>query len=255
MATVYRGDAYNTDFESTTYLKTCVFSDLEAVQKANAFRSDMFEKTFSKCDFTGPRLLEIGGGPNIANAIHACTRFPEIIFSDYSEKCRQAVEKWVKNTPDAVDWSQFIKSVCDKEGNENKWEERQAMVRQSIREIIHCDLLKSNPLEPKVYEPFDAIVTSYCVEAACPDKDSFKEAIKNIVNLLKPGGVLFIFTVLNESFYVVGEKRFYCLKVEETFVKTAVVEAGCHIVSAEFHSLDTHLGDLSGMSFLAAIKQ
>ncbi|XP_070554662.1 nicotinamide N-methyltransferase-like [Ptychodera flava] len=135
------------------------------------------------------------------------------------------------------------------------------MVRQSIREIIHCDIHKSNPLEPKVYEPFDAIMTSYCVEAACPDKVSFKEAIKNIVNLLKPGGVLLIFTVLDETFYLVGEKRFYCLKVDETFVKTAVVEAGCHIMSAEVKSGDAvdaedeALADLSGLLFLCAIKQ
>ncbi|XP_070553317.1 indolethylamine N-methyltransferase-like [Ptychodera flava] len=255
MATVYRGDAYNTDFETTTYVETLVFSDVEAIQMFNAFRFDMFQQTFSKSDFTGPRLLEIGGGPTIANAIHACTRFPEIIFSDYSEKCRQAVEKWVKNTPGAVDWSQFIKFVCDKEGNGNKWEDRQAMVRQSIREIIHCDIHKSNPLEPKVYEPFDAIMTSYCVECACPDKDSFKEAIKNIVNLLKPGGVLLIFTVLDETFYLVGEKRFYCLKVDQTFVKTAVVEAGCHIMSEEVKSFDDELSDLSGLLFLSAIKQ
>ncbi|XP_070553315.1 nicotinamide N-methyltransferase-like isoform X2 [Ptychodera flava] len=255
MATVYRGDAYNTDFETKTYVETSVFSDLEAIQIFNSFRFDMFQQTFSKSDFTGPRLLEIGGGPNIANAIHACTRFPEIIFTDYSENCRQAVEKWVKNTPDAVDWSQFIKSVCDKEGNGNKWEDRQTMVRQSIREIIHCDIHKSNPLEPKVYEPFDAIVTSYCVEAACPDKDSFKEAIKNIVNLLKPGGVLLTFTVLDETFYLVGEKRFYCLKVDQTFVKTAVAEAGCRIVSAEVKSFDNTLADLSGLLFLCAIKQ
>ncbi|XP_070536772.1 indolethylamine N-methyltransferase-like isoform X2 [Ptychodera flava] len=255
MATVYRGDAYNTDFDSTTYVKTFVLSDLEGVHKANAFRSDMFKETLSKGDFTGPRLLEIGGGPNITNVIHACTRFPEIIFSDYSENCRQAVEKWVKNTPDACDWSHFIKSVCEKEGNGNKWEDRQAMVRQSIKEIVHCDIHKSNPLEPKVYEPFDAIMTSYCVETASPDKDSFKEAIKNITNLLKPGGNLFMFTVFNETAYLVGERQFYTLNVDQTLVKTAIIEGGFHIVSAEVQSIDTVYSDASTLSFLSAIKQ
>ncbi|XP_070546252.1 indolethylamine N-methyltransferase-like isoform X2 [Ptychodera flava] len=255
MATVYRGDAYNTDFESTTFLKSCVLSDVEEMQRLNALHSDMFKQTLNTCDFTGPRLLEIGGGPNIANVIHTCTRFPEIIFSDYSENCRQAVEKWVKNTQDAVDWSHFIKSVCEKEGNGNTWEDRQSLIRKSIREIIHCDVLKSNPLEPKVYEPFDAIVASYCVQCACPDKDSFKEAVKNIVNLLKPEGALIMTTGLNQTFYRVGEKQFYSLKVDQTFVKTAIVEAGCHIVSAEDRSCHSALADYTGLSFLSAIKQ
>ncbi|XP_070546666.1 indolethylamine N-methyltransferase-like [Ptychodera flava] len=129
------------------------------------------------------------------------------------------------------------------------------MVRQSIREIIHCDVLKSNPLEPKVYEPFDAIMTSFCVEAACSYKNSFEEAMKNIVNLLKPDGVLMISTGLNQTFYPVGERQFCCLNVDQTFVKTAIVEAGCHILSAEVKICDTVLADYGSLLFLSAIKQ
>ncbi|XP_070539562.1 nicotinamide N-methyltransferase-like [Ptychodera flava] len=249
MATIYRDSAYNTVFECMAYLNTHYFSDVEIVPRTNKFHFDMFQQTLSKGNFTGPRLLDIGGGPNLGNAIYTCTQFPEIVFSDYSEKCRQAVEKWVENTPDAINWSQFIKNVCDMEGTGNTWEERQAMVRRSIKDIIHCDVLKSNPLEPKVFEPFDAIVTSYCLESACPDRESFKVSMKNIINLLKPGGILMMFAALNESFYLIGEKRFYNLELDETFVKEAVVESGCHIVSSEVFNFQT-----TTLLFVAAIK-
>ncbi|XP_070554020.1 indolethylamine N-methyltransferase-like [Ptychodera flava] len=163
--------------------------------------------------------------------------------------------------PDAIDWSRQIQRTCDREGEGSTWEDRQALLRRSIKEIIPCDLLKSNPLEPKVYEPFDAIMTSYCVEAASPDKNSFKESMKSIIKLLKPGGILIMFNTVNESDYTAGQAHFYSLQVDEPLVKEAVVEAGCRIVSSTIS--DTYsegyngerVTDGEGILFLAAIKQ
>ncbi|XP_070552808.1 nicotinamide N-methyltransferase-like [Ptychodera flava] len=267
MATLYSGDAYNSVFDIKAYLHEHFHNNDKYTLEIAQCQFDMIQQTLSKNNFTGPRLLEIGGGPNLGNAIQVCTQFPEIVFSDYSESCRRSVEKWVENTPDAIDWSRSIQRVCDLEGKGTTWEDRQALLRRSIKEIIHCDLLKSNPLEPKVYEPFDAIMTSYCVETASPDKDSFKESMKNIIKLLKPGGILIMVNTLNASRYLAGQAPFFSLPVDEPFIREAVVEAGCSVVSAtvwrvaeddedaDHADMEAAVTNGDGVLFLTAIKQ
>ena len=142
--------------------------------------------------------------------------------------------------------------------NRDKWEDRQAKARLAIKEIVKCDVHKSNPLEPKVYEPFDAIVTSTCLECACPDTESYKKALMNITSLLKPGGTLILFGVLNDSFYTVGTKTFYTLNIDEEFIKAAVTETGCDVVCSRvignYQMDDTRISDSEGVVHLRAIK-
>ena len=51
------------------------------------------------------RVLNFGGGPVISDLISAAPFVKEIIFAEYSERNRQAVEKWRQNLPDSHDWS------------------------------------------------------------------------------------------------------------------------------------------------------
>jgi hypothetical protein len=53
----------------------------------------------------------------------------------------------------------------------------------------------------------DAICTSLCLEAASPDVPSYAKALKNVVSLLKPGGMLiqrYKCTMNNSISYIVA---------------------------------------------------
>jgi hypothetical protein len=61
----------------------------------------------------------------------------------------------------------------------------------------------------------DTICTSLCLEAASPDVPSYAKALKNVVSLLKPGGMLVLMGVFDNAMYTVGHKVFKCLVMEK----------------------------------------
>ena len=54
-------------------------------------------------------------------------------------------------------------------------------------------------------QPFDAILTTMCIEETCTDFESFKTNIQRLVGVLKPDGYLFIGTMLGMTFYRVQD--------------------------------------------------
>jgi len=48
------------------------------------------------------KLLEFGGGPNISRLISACPYVTDIVFSEYKDFIRKAVEDWINNK--GYDW-------------------------------------------------------------------------------------------------------------------------------------------------------
>ena len=69
-----------------------------------------------------------------------------------------------------------------------------------------CDILCNDPLLIK-QKPFEIISTSPCLEAACSTYVKYKEAVKKLVGLLKPGGFLLMITHEREAFYIFGGKK------------------------------------------------
>ncbi|XP_002739259.1 nicotinamide N-methyltransferase-like [Saccoglossus kowalevskii] len=214
---------------------------------------------FKKATFTGNRLLEIGSGPTVHNLIPASAYFKEITVAEFSKPCRDAVEKWIRAEPDAFDWSHFFDYVCAKEGNGESWKSRQENLRKYIKGVIPCDVHESNPLGLNSLDPFDAIITSTCLEAACLDNQSYRSAIKNITKLLKPGGLLLIWSTLNESFYMIGGSRFHALPLDAEFIINAVKEAGYTDIKTTkfpvppFEGIEK-IADAEGILFLTACK-
>lgn len=65
----------------------------------------------------GKLLIDIGSGPTIYQLLSACESFEEIIATDYTDKNRLELEKWLKKMPGAFDWSPVVKYVCELEGD------------------------------------------------------------------------------------------------------------------------------------------
>ena len=76
----------------------------------------------------------------------------------------------------------------------------------------------------------DAICTSLCLEVVSPDMPSYAKALKNVVSLLKPGGMLVLMGVFDNPMYTVGHKVFKCLVMEKQDVYNAIEAAGLKVL-------------------------
>ena len=56
----------------------------------------MFILYFFSTDIKGKRLLDVGTGPTVHSIISACTQVEEIHLSDYAEKNRKYLHKWLE---------------------------------------------------------------------------------------------------------------------------------------------------------------
>ncbi|XP_072343802.1 phenylethanolamine N-methyltransferase [Scyliorhinus torazame] len=217
-----------------------------------------FASSFSKGEIRGHTLLDIGSGPTLYQVISACDFFNNIVMSDYLEVNREELQKWLRGEPGAFDWSLYIKYVCSLEGKSDHWEAKEQRLRTTIKDVCHCDIMQPNPLYPKVLDPVDAISTTFCLEAACPDKKSLEKALANITSLLKPGGFLLMIGALDESYYLAGEAKLSVVPVDEDYVREAVSKSGYRICVFKTYKMPSELkigvDDVRGVFYLQAQK-
>lgn len=70
-----------------------------------------------------------------------------------------------------------------------------------------CDITKDVCLDESVRLPFDVVSTQFCLIYACSSKEEYAMAIKNLANLLQPGGMIVMNEAIQGSYYMVdGEK-------------------------------------------------
>ncbi|CAI9571093.1 unnamed protein product [Staurois parvus] len=76
----------------------------------------------------------------------------------------------------------------------------------------------------------DCLISCLCLEAPCKDVESFTHVLRNFKDLIKPGGHIIIQSVLNSSYYYVGQKKFFSLAITKEELEKAFKEAGYEIV-------------------------
>ncbi|XP_077993942.1 nicotinamide N-methyltransferase-like [Glandiceps talaboti] len=218
----YSGEDYHTHFEPKVFYNSFY-------KKLNVLTKELLDcdiETYKTDKFNGPRFLEVGSGPIILHMITASAKFSEIVCADYAKQNRREVEKWVKSEHDALDWSQYFHYVCEREGNGESPDDRAEKLRKSLKDVVYCDIHQSNPLHPRVFEPFDAIFSSLCVESACLTKESYMQAIQNLGNILKPKGSLILLEAMDETFCKIGDFTFAAFCVQDDFIKDCLKTAG-----------------------------
>ena len=125
---------------------------------------------------------------------------------------------------------------CTFRDSEENIEDR---LRRSIRDVVSCNLFKSHPfgfLEQLL--PADCIISSLTLEAVAVDKDGYKKLLRRLAGYLKSGGGLFLIGALNQLFFTVGDKKFYCLELDVEFVQEAVAAAGFKDIEIEVKVID-----------------
>ena len=187
-------------------------------------------KIYSTGTVKGKRLLDMGCGPTIHNVMPAAKWFDEIILSDYTPANLEAQKKWLNKDKDAADWTQFFKYFSKLDGNEDDWLKLETELRNKIKQVVPCDVHLANPLHPLKIDMVDAICTSLCLVPACPDVPSYAKALKNVVSLLKPGGMLVLLEIFDSPIYTVGHKVFKCLGLQKQDALNAIETAGLTVL-------------------------
>lgn len=65
----------------------------------------------------GDTLIDIGTGPTIYQVLSACESFRDITLSDFTDRNREELDKWLKKKPGAYDWTPALKLACELEGD------------------------------------------------------------------------------------------------------------------------------------------
>ena len=236
--TALAGRPYSDGFTPKEYLNSFYASYLTYKEAFDFYRQQLYHfytKYNCKWNNKTARLLEFGGGAVIAHLISAVPYVDQITFAAYLEDERKEVELWKHGKEGAHDWSSHFKHVVNEVehiAGDDAWREREELLRKRMTNIIPCDIFSDNPLLVK-QEPFEIVFTGLCLEAACTTYTEFKEGVKKLVGLLKPGGFLLMLLDERETFYMVGERKFSCLSLTLEQVKEALVEAGTAILVAE----------------------
>ncbi|KAJ1196435.1 hypothetical protein NDU88_000306 [Pleurodeles waltl] len=224
--------------------------------------TDMFSKfikIYSSGEVKGDTLIGLCCGAYIYYTLPACKYFNKIIYACSDDKSIQETQKWLKNEPNAIDWSDAIKKISELQGNGEMWKENQCMLQGKVQKVIRCDVTSSNPLSPITEPQADCLLLAHCLEHFVTDKKSYTDALKNVSTLLKPGGHLVMSACLEATFYMVGDFKFPILFMDDGFVKDALTKAGyviddVHIFYRKADSL-YDIADYKGVIVLKAHKK
>ncbi|CAF3256507.1 unnamed protein product [Rotaria sp. Silwood2] len=260
---------YNTRFNLDFYLKS-FYSGVDIDPNEVAFSAFFLENIARILHDEQKRLgnqkaLEFGGGPCLWPSLLLAQHVDSIRFCDYAQCNLNAVSDWIAQKPSAFDWTKYFDSVLAIVGSSKEkrveWESR---LREALNRggLSTCDVNDPNcPILSGKHNDYDIIFSSLCLEAACLTVEIFNETIKRLVRLLKPGGLLLLAMVRNESFYYVHEEKFFCLPLDETTVEKAL-RATKEVVDIHIDSSDTSteykqrntISDLDGLMIIRAYK-
>lgn len=209
----------------------------------------------------GLEILDYGTGPSILTTISASRKASEIILSAYTKDNRSALRRWLEGSPDAFDWSPYFRRVVeDLEGKGKKEvEERQKLVQRIVKAVVHCDLTQDPPIERGYDQQYDVVMSSLCLEAASQTPTEYKNGMKKLAKLLKPGGALLIYGEEVKSgpqVYVVDGRKFKNFGITPDFATEAMVEAGITDVNVEhIADLPPVAGTVYSMIFFSGTKR
>ncbi|XP_072678175.1 nicotinamide N-methyltransferase-like isoform X1 [Canis lupus baileyi] len=253
-------DVYQTYFEPTTYLGYYKMGQNPVGDDVLQFSLKHYNATFKPAGgLRGKLLIDIGSGPTIYQLLSACESFEEIIATDYTDKNRLELEKWLKKMPGAFDWSPVVKYVCELEGDRDKWAEKEERLRRTVRRVLKCDVGKERPLEPAVLPLADCLLSSLCLESACGTLEAFRDALHHLRPLLRPRGHLVLTGSFDCTFYMVGDSRFTVLPLKEKVLREVLQESGFTIERLEKaqrgpETVLEKCSDYTGLFFLVAQK-
>ncbi|XP_078533709.1 nicotinamide N-methyltransferase-like [Lissotriton helveticus] len=231
------------EFDPEDYLKAFYPFDPKAPLKDDYLKMLLLKLhgIFSSGRVKGNLMLDIGCGPTIYQHLSSCEAFTEIIVSDYCTSNLRYFERTLNNEPGTKDWTPFFKFVCELEGNSGKLDEKRKKLRSVVKQLLECDITKSNPFEPVVVPQADCVVSFESLACASKDVESYRQIVKNVNSLLKIGGYLILTDSLGLTKYLCGGTWIPVLNLNAQLIREIVTDSGFLIEEHEFFSLDNYV--------------
>ncbi|OCT66975.1 hypothetical protein XELAEV_18038257mg [Xenopus laevis] len=204
----------------------------------------------------GELLIELTTGSAVWESFVAADFFKNIILLESSDCCIKALENWIRNEPGAVEQAHVLEFVCSLKGQSTEWKKHEEKTRRAIKQLVKWDITKENPLGTVVLPQADCLLTAYYLEVISKDQDIYINLLKKFVSLLKIGGHLILVSMINISYYTVGQHKFAALKCNEEFIRKALAKVGCTIVSSETHKgkFKSSLTDYESIAYFVSRK-
>ncbi|KAM4703176.1 indolethylamine N-methyltransferase-like [Rhinophrynus dorsalis] len=173
----------------------------------------------------GETVLDISPGPSVYQLISTANVFKKIIVTESNDANIKEFKRWLNKEEGVADWSLATKFVCQLEGNREGWHEEEDKVRKAIYKVIKWNPATSR-LDPTVIPPVDCVLSLWVLSVISKTKEEYQNALKNVALALKIGGHLLLFSTINMSYYMIGKHKFFMLKIDDTFIKESVINAG-----------------------------
>ena len=209
----------------------------------------------------GAKLLEFGGGAVLSNLISAAPKCKEIVFGEFEEDNRDAVNLWLSKDPSAFNWQLFFSYVVGtlEGGTEENIEERKELLRKTVKAVVPFDIFQADPSEDK--GPYDIVTSALCLESICFTKEQYMESVAKMAHLLKPGGVVAMEVFEGVNSWVIAGRTIDRNPISRELLREALESAGLSQIKMEIQpceslqakELDTIPG-LTSLMFVVATK-
>ena len=90
-------------------------------------------------------------------------------------------------------------------------------------------LLKNQPFHTKYREKFDFVLVNHVLQAVCKSKQDYRERVRKLRDLIKPGGYLCVCDPFQETFSHIGDKSFEIFPIDYRDVLISLTNSGSHI--------------------------
>ena len=184
------------------------------------------------------KVLDYGCGPHPVFASSLSSVAKDIVMAEFDESYRQFLEDWLTEKPGSHDWSFYFQYIRDQQRKRNLVgaEVKEEDVRKTISAIVPCDV-HHEFISKKHKGPYDIVLCSVCLEAACRNMAQYDQAMKNLVSLVKPNGYVLIFSTIRENadvgYYIVKDVKMLDLALQRKGVLEAMQSSGLILLQEE----------------------
>jgi hypothetical protein len=202
-------------------------------------------------------ILEFGGGPTVISLMCVAHKAAAITFCDYVAENRAVVERWLAGDESDFDWSPYIERTLQLEGIANptrqQIQHRAQLIRERVKAVLPCDIYQSPPAA--LDQQFDVIICNYTLDAVTGEKTEWHTHIRNLCQLLAPGGVFILASLREADSTYLGGVRYPNVYLQEQDVVEAMRVVGFPADSIRVASADAdHAArDYTGVIFSSAV--
>lgn len=161
--------------------------------------------------------LDFGSGPTPIISLAIEPYVQKIDIADFLPSNLAEIKKWLKNEPNAFNWDSSLREILKIEGHTANLESLVRTRSQNLREkayTILCDASLKYPLkEPRGQYPL--VLSVFCADSATSSKNTWREYMHNISNLVAPTGKLLVAALKKCKSYRVGNNFFPSANIDE----------------------------------------